>query len=322
MVSNGAISAMRRKAGVGRTRLEAGAMSVARAWRLTTPKAAEEAAGLVASLRGVTEEKVALEAIAGSPGEGDLYALLEGREDRFGLAVLDAQAVAAIVEIQTTGRVSPHPAPPRPPTRTDGVLAADLVDRFLEVFEEQTADMEAAPPVEGFRYAMPLDDQRAIELALPEGAYLAMTLTIDFGRGAKTGTLRIAVPAVERASAAQIGAELEATLMDAETGLTAVLHRLRMPLDEVTRLQPGDLIPVPLAAVGRLSLEAPGAGVVGHARLGQMNGHRAVRVLEAGVVAGQDGGHGWDAGLGEGAPAGGFGGGLPPLPMGDLPGLG
>lgn len=303
MVSEGAVRTMRLKAGVGRTRLDAGAMSTARAWRLTAPRACEEAAGLTGAVRGVTEEKVPLDAIAGTPGEGVLFALLEGREDRFGLAVLDAQAVAALIEIQTTVRVAPGKAPPRPPTRTDAVLCADLVDRFLEIFEEHAAAMEAPPPVEGFRYATLLGDQRAIELALPERPYHAMTLSLDLGRGAKAGTLRIAVPACERpGDGGRIGAALGATLMDAETGLVAVLHRVRMPFDAVSQLRPGDLIPVPLAAVGQLSLEATGVGVVGHARLGQMNGHRAVRVLDAGVLpadAARDGG--WDEGLpGEG----------------------
>lgn len=60
--------------------------------------------------------------------------------------------------------------------------------------------------------------------------------------------------------------------------MDAVLHRLVLPLSAAERLQPGDLIPLPVEALDSVELLAgDGAGVAG-GRLGQINGMRAVRL--------------------------------------------
>lgn len=286
MVSDGALQAMRRKAGEGRSTPEAGQMSPARAWQAALPKAAEECAGLVLSVRGVTERRAPRDDVAGDMAEGALLALLEGPSERFGIAVLDPQVLAGLIEVLTTGRVIPRPAEPRVPTRTDAVMCADLLDRLLELFEQALGEMEAPPDLGGYRYATQLADPRLVEMTLAEGAYRVFTCAVDLGRGAKQGEVRIALP---DAGSARPGPErerqfqraLEERVLDVPAQIDAVLHRFRLTLDDVMALRPGDVLPVPAEALKRVSLEARTRESVATARLGQLGGARAVRVLQA-----------------------------------------
>ncbi|MGR3585653.1 MAG: FliM/FliN family flagellar motor C-terminal domain-containing protein, partial [Pseudooceanicola nanhaiensis] len=109
--------------------------------------------------------------------------------------------------------------------------------------------------------------------------------------GARDGEVTLALPLREAAPqpSADEGAEGEApasvplspVVMAARARLDAELHRFSLPLAEVGRLKPGDLLEVPRSALSDTILEAGPRHRIAAARLGQLNGFRAVRLTPA-----------------------------------------
>ncbi|MGR3344879.1 MAG: FliM/FliN family flagellar motor switch protein, partial [Paracoccaceae bacterium] len=202
-----------------------------------------------------------------------------------GLALLNAQAMAAVIEQMTTGRVVPSQADLRTATRTDAVIVATILDRILEIFDEGLAQVTDAPPVAGYRQSVSLEDGRAITMALEDMPYRLYRLALDFGRGAKTGELSLIFPddpSGRGANASSVQARWRANwrnaVMQSEVLVEAVLHRFTIPLDELGNLEVGTFVPIPLECVSRVSLEGSDRRSVATGKLGQCNGHRAVRV--------------------------------------------
>jgi len=290
-------SAMRRKAGAGRPPPEVGQLTAAKALRVALAQAAREVAGLDASAGAIEERRLTLEPMVADLPEHALMALIEGPDSRFGLAVLDPDLVAALIEIQTTGRVVPHPAVPRPPTRTDAILCADFLDRLLELVETRLTEAghELAPALTGFRYALALGDLAAVPLTLDERPYRRLAGTVSLGEGAKTGQIQLILPfdppgqgRQGAAEAEAFGAALRAQLLTTRAELSATLLRREMRLDALLALAPGSLIPVPRAALARIAIEDLDGRVVAHGRLGQSAGHRALRLDFAPEPAAED----------------------------------
>jgi flagellar motor switch protein FliM len=291
MTDSAAVQAMRRKAGSERPAPARPRMSVSHAWKVAVPRAADATLGIRATTVAFEEERLPRDGVAAAVAPNALMALLEGPDGRFGLAVLDPTLLAAVLEASTTGRLSDRPVAERTPTRTDAMMAADLVDALCEEFEVALCEMEGAPNLAGYRYAAPLFDAAALGMVLPETAYSVFRLDLDLGGGVRRGGLTVALP--HAPVAATRGEELEVfrgrladTVMAARADLDAVLWRLRLSLADVARLEPGDVLRVPLEALGTIELGTAGAPKLAVARLGQQGGRRAVRLAE--VAAAED----------------------------------
>ncbi len=260
-------------------------MSPAKAMRQAVARAAEDVAGMEVSVSGFAKEKTTIDKIVESLKEPHLIYLTEGPDGAIGLALLNAQVMAAVIEQLTTGRVVPSQADPRAATRTDAVIIATILDRILELFDEGLAQMTEAPPVAGYRQSVSLEDGRAVTMALEDMPYRLYRLSLDFGRGAKSGELCLIFPfdpagkdAIECSIQAQWRSNWRAAVMQTLVLVEAVLHRFTIPLDEIGALAVGTRIPIPLTAVSRVSLEGENNRCVATGKLGQCNGHRAVRV--------------------------------------------
>ncbi len=118
-------------------------------------------------------------------------------------------------------------------------------------------------------------------MALPEGRYRALRMTLDLGAGGRQGLLLLMLRLPEPPAAAVPAGE-EATLaprvLEAEAPLRAVLHRFPLPLAEAEGWQPGQVVPLPGVSVGSVRIEAPAGERIGTARLGQVAGRRAIRI--------------------------------------------
>lgn len=294
MATKTATQAMRRKAGAGRPAPEVGRMTPARAWRIAVPRAAEDTLAVPMSVLSVDEQRAVRDSLQDLVTEHALLALLEGPEDRFGLAIVSAPLVSGMIEASTTGRINPRPAPSRQPTRTDATICADVVDAMLDGFETNLVEMEDAPNLAGYRYAAPLADARALAMTLADGPYSVFRLNFDLGGGVRQGEFVAAFPIAPKGSAgrADVAAFQQAlaeNVMEASAELDAALHRLQMPLADVRDLRPGDLLRIPVATLAGVGLEAKGGALVAQARLGQQGGFRALRLTRVhGSVAGAD----------------------------------
>ena len=260
-------------------------MTPARAWTIAVPRAAEDVLAVQASVLKVDEERVVRDSLPDLASEHALLTMLEGPEDRFGVAIIDATVLASLIEAATVGRVGSRPVTPRPPTRTDATICADVLDAVLDGFESNLSEMEDPPNLGGYRYAAPIVDARAMTMTLADGPYSVFRLSLDLGGGLRQGEIVVAFPVAPRGAAR--GADVAAfqraladNVMEAPAELDAALHRVRMPLSEIVGLQAGDVLHVPLGALGAVDVEVPGGPLVARARLGQQGGFRAVRITQ------------------------------------------
>lgn len=279
-------SALKRKAGAGRAPPETGQPSLDRVLRLALAQAAEGVAGLALIAGPVEDARTTLATLAETLSETTLMALLEGPDSRFGLAVLDGDLVAALIEVQTTGRVVPRRAEPRVPTRTDAVMCADMIDRVFEIVEDKAAaaGLHDAPQLSGYRFALALGEPRTVGLTLADLPYRRFSVPVDLGGGAKSGRIDLVLPA-DKPQAAHAGggdagfaAAMAAQVMSSGVALSATVCRIEMTLAELTALAPGQIITIPARALSEIAIEDLGGAMVGRGRLGQSNGHRAVRL--------------------------------------------
>ncbi len=285
MTQQAQVNTLRRKAGAGRPPPEIGRMSATRALRKAIAQAAEDAVALAATATRVDESRSSLTAFLDLLPDNALIVRCKTEMDQHGIVVLDLQSLAALIEVQTTGRVVPNPARPRDPTRTDALLAAGVIDEILKVFETMVADagLPVACAISGYRYEMPLADARAIELGLADLPYRLFQADVSFGDGAKDGKILILLPYDGLASGTGASPlkwqdDLQAVVQCASVEMEAILARKNMPLQTVTNFKVGTIIPLPRDAVSQIRLEDMNGQIVTRGRLGQAAGHRAIRL--------------------------------------------
>ncbi|WP_108482130.1 FliM/FliN family flagellar motor switch protein [Oceaniglobus ichthyenteri] len=274
-------SALRRKLRAVRTPANVQAMTLARAWRLSIVHGFSEAAGLVLTMDGHETTAIAPSEMPDQMGAGDLGVLLESAHG-FGVALLDVQLLAALIEAQTMGRVLLRPSLARDPTPTDGAMIADPLDRALTLFEGHASGLEGAETCFGMRFATPLSDGRSVMMALPDESHIMTEITLSFGGGDRRGRLRLILPAaLPKVDPVDVpdhewNARIESNLMGAEAQLSAVLTRLHLPIEQVTEWKVGDLLTIPARSLTQIALISCTGSILAQGRLGQSNGNKAV----------------------------------------------
>jgi flagellar motor switch protein FliM len=289
-------TAIRRKlAAASRAALAQGGPGADRAWRLSLARAANATMALLADVGRMASDRRTLAELLELCPERGLIAVLEGPAEGLGILALSPPLLAGMVEMQTMGRVSPAPPLPRKPTRTDAAMVAAFIDRALEDLELSLAADVDLVWAGGFRYASFLDDPRPLGLLLEDQPYRVLSAEMSLSGGAKSGPILLALPAAGRGQRPAAGSGAEATaaaeagfahslagqVMASEAELHAVLHRVTIPLSAVLGLQPGELVPLPMAAVERVVIEALDGRRIATGKLGQNRGMRAVRLVPA-----------------------------------------
>jgi flagellar motor switch protein FliM len=264
-----------------------------RAFRLAFARAARDEVGLDVEVTRVTDQRRSLAELLELPPERAFLAMLEGPEGGLGLMALPPALLAALIEVQTVGRVTGKPPPLRRPTRTDAAMVAGTVDRTLRDLEAALAEAPDLTWAGGFRYASFLDDARPLGLLLEDHPYRVLTADLRIDGAAAGGAIVMALPAAGKGPKPQTGSApapdsaaaarawsqgLAAAVNTAEVQLDAVMTRLRLPLAQVMALAPGALIPIGAASVDSVGIEATGGRRVAEARLGQNRGLRALRL--------------------------------------------
>lgn len=269
MITEASLAVMRRLAKPARHSLADAGLDEGRAWRILAPRGAEEAAGLILSVRGFEMEEVFLEDLTGEWPAGTLAMMLAAEGQGPGLALADAALLAGLIEVQITGRVLAAAPPERATTDADAALVGHMVDRWMQ----DVAEMLGQPAI--WRVGDRAPDPRAAQLAMEECGYYRRTVRFDLGDGAKEGTLSLAVPSAPPARAKAQGADPR---LDAAAELRAVLHRIDVPLARIQGLAVGDVLALPGARIGAVAVETPEGRRVAAARLGRLGPHRALRI--------------------------------------------
>ncbi|RII37799.1 FliM/FliN family flagellar motor switch protein [Pseudooceanicola sediminis] len=313
MVNGNSNAVLRRKAVAAREVYQARAMSPEKALRLALSKSADDLLDLPLVVMSTEYEFIAAEALSAMLSDEELLMLLDGHGGTAGAVSLDLQATSALVEQSTMGRVSPLAADPRATTATDAALVAPLLDDVLLRAAMMLEGDPAADWLTGYCFGVRIENKRLLGLALRATDFHVFRIQIDLA-GLKQGRILLALPdreAIPDEAALQEGADrdrsnISAAVMSAPAVIDAVLHRLSMPLAQVTRLKPGDMIPISREALSSTRLETGRGQCLGKVRLGQVNGFRAVRLTMDGLAEARSA---IEAGEGDGLGTSAFGGG-------------
>ncbi len=308
---------LRRKILAARAEGVAGGPGADRGWRLALARAARDRLQVTLDFRILVLERRSLAELIELAPERALIAVLDGPAEGLGVIMLGPQILAGFVEAQTIGRIKSGEVAARKPTRTDAAMVAGLIDTAMRGLEHALAEEADLVWTGGFRYASFLDDPRPLGLLLEDVPYRLLRGEIDLAGGARLGEIVLALPAEGRGMAASVRPEGGATdhgqvfvqalserVNGAQSGLDAVLARLKMPLNDIMALAEGAVLALPQAGLDRISLEGLDGRRVAEGRLGQNRGMRAIRLSE-----GEDGsaespfGTGIGTGLGTGADA-------------------
>jgi len=278
------ILALRRKLGTATNPFSLAGNSPPKALRLAFARACENVARFEAAVTDFAESKASLAQVVGDLNHFDLIQAIKSPTGAAGLAIWDGQALSAFIEQLVTGRVVPSEAEGRAATPTDGALIGVVLDAILAGFDAELEQTEGVPGVKGFKSSGTFSDGRAVSMALKDVPYRRYVLSLALGNGAKTGQLQLVFPwgGFGAKSNSSTGRGWDAiwhhAVADARAPVSAVLHRLSLPLSDVTKFQIGTLVPIPTVAIGKVSLEGFDQRMAATGRLGQSNGFRAIRV--------------------------------------------
>lgn len=282
-------SVIHRKAQVAREEFDARGMSTSKALRLGLARVADEYYDLPLVVNTVEQNRITQTALQASLGDDGLLVVLDGPDHLRGGLVLDAQFLAAMIEVQTTGRVREGRAEPRKVTPTDAAICAPFIDRLFEAVQRQLADKARSEITGCFRFGDSVEDARALGLSLDAPEYDVLRLSVDLAEGAKNGVLTVILPIVPELAPDQSqkgpktqgrdATDLGEVVRNAPVTLNAVLARLEMPLKHACKLQVGMRFPISPSALKETQLTATGGHVVAHVVLGQVNGFRAARLV-------------------------------------------
>jgi len=263
---------------------EEAALTPARAVRMAVARASETACGLKVAVTSVSEEDAALDAVAAALSGGELALELRSVEGAIlGMAALDRELRAAFVESQTMGRLSAVSAPDRAVSVADHALCAPVIDAVMTELALAAGPTSLAGWADGARTGGRIDGGRGVALRLPEDRYRLLRLDIDLGVAGRAGRLLLALPAlrgrpVPDPAPSDWTERLHRSILSAPAVLTAVLHRMSLPISRLEEFAPGDLLPLDGVTVSSIRLEGAGNTVVATARLGQVGGMKAVRL--------------------------------------------
>ncbi|MBB5722866.1 flagellar motor switch protein FliM [Loktanella ponticola] len=260
-----------------------------RAIRLAITRAADKTHGFALSVSSLREEVLDLDALieAFDPALMLIALMCDGRIA--GLAALDLDMRAALVEVQTVGQILGDAPEDRTPTGTDARMAQPIIAAFLahlqETAERTALDAWGAGVAVGDKIA----SARAAGLILDDGRYRLIRLALNLGNGDRTGEFTVALPCREEVVAKAVEPEetvdwddqFRRVIDGSPARLNAVLHSFKLQLHQAESLAVGQVVPLPGCTVSSVKLLAGDGRKVATARLGQSGGMRAVRIEAA-----------------------------------------
>lgn len=261
--------------------------SASGALRLAMARAADDLFDLAVSVIGVIHTRASQDELIKHLSDERLQVLLDGPEGQLGAATLDRAFLVALIQQQTMGRLTGVAADERPFTGTDAALTAPLIDSTLQRASELADRPQDVLCLSGFKFGARAEDARAIVLAMEAERFRIFDLTLEFGGGPQQGTICLILPEPRKPEKSEAGEAADQSVPRlgpavemARADLSAVICRMRIPLAELSRMQPGDMLPLIQEHLDRTDLVTIQGKKIAEGRLGQINGMRALRLNE------------------------------------------
>ena len=291
----GSGSVLQRKAASGRADHQARAMTLARALRLSIAKVADDVFEMAMATLSLRTQEVSGPGLFEFFDDGALLLLCDGPMRRRAAVVVDPLLVGALIQKQTIGQVMPDDASQqRSMTGTDAAICAPFLDAVLQRAEGLPEAEEERDLIGGYRFGARAEDARLLHLSMEAPLYQVIQISIDVERGKRQGDLVLCLPLPQAAARAQDGAalsekephekskqpkhNLEETVSGLKIELSLILATLKMPLHGVSALEDGDVLQLEAASFDAVDIRTLQGRKVGQGVLGQIEGHRAVRI--------------------------------------------
>ncbi|MEP1767700.1 MAG: FliM/FliN family flagellar motor C-terminal domain-containing protein [Sulfitobacter sp.] len=282
---------IQRKAQKGREAYAARAMSLPRALRLTAAKLADQMMGLPVGVLGVTRQITAAAKLVERLEKPWLTMLMDGPGEQAACVMIDPVLASGLVQQQTMGKVmaAPEGDDPRKPTDTDAALCAPFIEKLLSGAANLPEEEAERNLLRGYRFGVLAREPRHAQMALEANQYEVVELTLDLAAGTRTGAIWLILPepAVEEPEQDEeiegpiegaTGGLLVGNVMELHAELTVALTQLKLPLQQVSNWQVGEVLPLNLSNMAHaLVLDANGAAL-SRGTLGQIDGQRALQV--------------------------------------------
>jgi flagellar motor switch protein FliM len=283
---------LRRKLLAGKIPTPNGGPGADRAWRLAFARAARDMMKLGVEVTSQTLSRQSLTEVLELPPDRGLILMLEGPSEGLGLLILSPEVHASMAEVLTMGRCGAQQPEPRKPTRTDAAMLSPLADLSMVYLEDALAEDGDLPWASGFRYASFIEEARPLGLLLEDVAYRVLNARVSLAQGTRTGDVILILPAEGRGAFPKLragavaddiarpafAAALAARIDESHSMLDVVVARLSMPLAATMYLTVDMVLPLPAAALDRISVEGLDGRRVATGKLGQNRGMRAVRL--------------------------------------------
>ena len=261
-------------------------MSPSKALRLALARSADKLLEMPLTVGSVERTQSTLEEALSSFSDDTLLILLEGADGAAGAISLDRQFLTGLIEHQTTGRVTAAAPEERKFTATDAAITMPLIDDVLQRLQAAMAGDEAESWTSGFRFGARIPDCRTFGLVLRAPDYHVFRLSAMLGNAVREGEMVLALPISEIPpdSVAKPGdpqsvqPKMSETALRVRVELQAVLCRVQIPLSQAGQLKPGDIVDIPRDALSDTAIMDGAGKRIARARLGQLNGFRAVRL--------------------------------------------
>ncbi|APG46694.1 FliM/FliN family flagellar motor C-terminal domain-containing protein [Phaeobacter porticola] len=228
------------------------------------------------------------EDLAAHLSDKHLLVVLDGPNGRIGAATLDAPTVTALIQQQTMGQVLGKAPSERNYTPTDAAMVADFLERTFGKVVSMLAQQKDEAIFSGYRFGAQVEDVRSLVLGLEAEDYRVIELTLDLACGQMQGHLTLILPepsAEDLGQAGQAahaaGPSLGSNLGSMRAELRAVLCKMKVPANEFSSLEEGDLLPLDQAFLYETEMISISGQAIAQGRLGQMNGARAVRLTDS-----------------------------------------
>ncbi|MDC0660269.1 FliM/FliN family flagellar motor switch protein [Leisingera sp. SS27] len=254
-----------------------------KALRRSVARAAADLCNLPMAVLAARQSNRVSEDLANQLSDQDLLVVLDCPQGRLGAASMDAATVTALIQQQTIGAVIGKAPSERHYTPTDAAMTADFLERTFAKVVAMLGGQADQSLFSGYRFGAQVENVRSLVLGMEADDYRVIELNLDLSCGAMQGVMKLILPepSAEELQGGQNssnGPSLGASLDSIRAELTAVLCRMRVPVQKFASLQIGDTIPLDSAFLYETDLLTIGGKSVAQGRLGQMNGSRAVRL--------------------------------------------
>lgn len=253
-----------------------------KALRRSLARAASEQCDLPLAVLAARQVNRVPEDLAEDLSDKDLIVVLDGPNGRLGAATMDAALVTALIQKQTIGQIMGKAPSERNYTPTDAAMTAEFLEKSFGKVQALLQGEKDQMIFSGYRYGAQVENVRSLILGLEAEDYRLISLTVDLAVGAMQGELKLILPepSLEELglSGAKTGPSLAGGMGAMRAELSAILCKVRVPLNEFSALKVGEVLPLDQAFLYETDLIDIGGQPIAKGRLGQLNGARAIRV--------------------------------------------